>query len=231
MDRKLLAWGRAATARGRHRAPGTHPPGTHPFPGPWLFTGAAAHGEAPARRKQPFPALWLFTDSHRLPDPRGAVSRLPRGRAGVVFRHDAHPHRAALGRALARICRARRLCLVVAGDTRLAAALGAGAHLRGGRWPGPIRVRARPGGFVTSSAHDAADLRRAARAGAGLVFLSPAFATASHPGAPSLGAARWSSLARRARVPVAALGGIDGGSARRLPIRFCHAVGAIGALA
>ena len=222
MDPKLLAWGHAATARGRHRAPGTHP-----FPGPWLFTAAAAHVEAPAWRKQPFPALWLFTDCRRLPDPRGAVSRLPRGRAGVVFRHDAHPHRAALGRALARICRARRLCLVVAGDTRLAAALGAGAHLRGGRWPGPVRVKS----FVTSSAHDAADLRRAARAGAGLVFLSPAFATASHPGAPSLGAARWSSLARRARVPVAALGGIDGGSARRLPIRFCHAAGAIGALA
>ena len=208
MDQKLLAWGRAAASRGRHR----------------IAPGGKTWGKTWGK---PFPSLWLFTDSHRLPDPRGAVARLPRGRAGVVFRHDAHPRRAALGRDLARICRARRLCLVVAGDTRLAASLGAGVHLRGGRWPGPGRVR----GFVTSSAHDAADMRRAARAGAGLVFLSPAFVTASHPGAPSPGPVRWSFLAQSACVPIAALGGVDGGSVRRLSRHFCHGVGAIGALA
>ena len=60
--------------------------------------------------------LWLFTDARRLPDPRPSVARLPRGLAGVVLRHDGEPGRAALGRDLARICRARRLVLVVAGD-------------------------------------------------------------------------------------------------------------------
>ena len=70
-----------------------------------------------------------------------AVAGLPRGRAGVVLRHDHDPARAALGRDLARICRARRLALVVAGDGRLAAALKAGVHLRGGRWPGVVRSR------------------------------------------------------------------------------------------
>jgi thiamine-phosphate pyrophosphorylase len=171
--------------------------------------------------------LWLFTDSKRLPDPRQAVARLPRGLAGVVFRHDDHPDRTALGRDLARICRARRLVLVVAGDVRLAAALRAGFHLRGGRWPGPLRTK----GFVTSSAHRFIDLRRAARAGAGLAFLSPVFATASHPDAPSLGPVRWSALARRVPIAVAALGGIDGTSVRRLPRGPCRAVGAIAALA
>ena len=174
------------------------------------------------------PPLWLFTDARRLPDPRPAVTRLPKGLAGVVLRHDGEPGRAALGRDLARVCRARRLVLVVAGDVRLAAALRAGVHRRGGRWPGARRMRR---GFVTSSAHNPADLRRAARAGARLAFLGPAFPTESHPGAPALGVLRWCRLARGAGIGVAALGGIDGISVRRLPRGVCRAIGAIGALA
>ena len=182
----------------------------------------AAAAAIPAK----FARVWLFTDSARLPDPRPAVGRLPKGRAGVVFRHDGHPDRLALGWDLARICKNRRLMLTVAGDCRLAAALGAGVHIRAGRWPGPIR----PPGFVTSSAHDAASLRRAAKAGADLVFLSPAFPTMSHPGGPALGPLRWAALARQAGLPVAALGGVTGRSIRRLPRQMCAAVGAIGAL-
>jgi len=168
----------------------------------------------------------LFTDHDRLPDPRPAVSRLPRGLGGVVFRHDGQSNRATLGRDLARICRARRLLLVVAGDVRLAAALHAGVHLRGGRWPEPRRVK----GFVTSSAHNAADLRRAFLGGARLAFLSPVFATASHPGASSLGVVRWTALARGQPVAVGALGGIDGDTVRAFPWRRLSAAGAIGAL-
>jgi thiamine-phosphate pyrophosphorylase len=180
------------------------------------------------RRTGRLPRLWLFTDDKRLPDPRPAVRRLPVGRAGVVLRHDSDPDRSRLAHDLAAICRARRLVLVVAGDSRLAASCRAGVHLRGGR---PIRPMPhhRP---VTSSAHTLRDLRRAARAGAGLVFLSPAFPTASHRGAPGLGAVRWANWARQAPpgVRVAALGGIDGHSIRRLPRHLCVAIGAIGAL-
>ena len=188
-----------------------------------------AWGRATARRLGPKapPVLWLFTDTQRLPDPRFAAARLPRGISGVVLRHDSHPGRVAIGRDLARICRERRLALLVAGDARLAAALGAGVHLRGGRWPGPLRVR----GLVTSSAHSLPDLRRARRNGAAIAFLSPAFATASHPGEPALGASRWARLAARAGLPVAALGGIGGGSVRRLPRVLCRGAAAIGALA
>ena len=179
------------------------------------------------KRRTHLPPLWLFTDARRLADPRQAASRLPKGLAGVVLRHDDDPARRALGRDLARICRARRLELVVAGDPRLAAALHAGVHLRGGRWPTPQRVRHR---MVTSSAHGPPELRRAHAAGVNLVFLSPVFATASHPGAVGLGAARWMRLALDARRPVAALGGVDGASIRRLPRRLCRAMGAIRAL-
>ena len=183
---------------------------------------------ASARRDRRLPTLWLFTDARRLPDPRPVAACLPRGLAGVVLRHDGEPGRLMLGRDLARICRARRLILVVAGDARLAAALGAGMHLRSGRWPGATR----PGrGLVTSSAHGLTDLQRARRAGAALAFLSPAFATASHPDVMALGPVRWAHLAGSAGLPVAALGGITGTSIRRLPARICRAVGAIGALA
>jgi thiamine-phosphate pyrophosphorylase len=185
------------------------------------------------RQRGRIPPLWLFTDDRRLPDPRASVQALPRGHAGVVLRHDRDPDRLRLGRDLARICRARRLTLVVAGDARLAARLRAGVHLRGGHWPGQVRPR----GFITSSAHTIADLRRAVRAGAAVVFLSPAFPTESHVGAPGLGPLRWAAMARGAPATsatfgpvVAALGGIDGGSIRRLPVRLCCAAGAVGAL-
>jgi len=187
---------------------------------------AVALPPAMTRSKGAIPRLWLFTDPQRLPDPRAAVAGLPRGRAGVVLRHDSDPGRLALGRDLARICRARRLVLVVAGDLRLAAALGAGVHLRDGRWPGFPRPR----GVVTSSAHSARDLRRATRSGADIAFLSPAFPTSSHAGARGLGPLRWGAMARRlppGRTRLGALGGVDGVSVRRLPIGACHAAGAI----
>src|SRR4051812_46459932 len=52
------------------------------------------------RKPAPLPRLWLFTDERRLPDPRASVANLPRGKAGVVLRHDHDPARKALGRSL-----------------------------------------------------------------------------------------------------------------------------------
>jgi thiamine-phosphate pyrophosphorylase len=179
-----------------------------------------------ARRGGCLPALWLFTDDARLPDPVAAARRLPRGLAGIVLRDDSRPDRRALAKSLARICRQRRLCLSVAGDWRLAASLRAGVHLRAGwRLAGMPRAMT----VLTSSAHGVADGVRARRARASLVFLSPVFATASHPGASAIGPVRWGLSARRFAA-AGALGGIDGGSVHRLP-HGCGAIGAIAALA
>ena len=172
------------------------------------------------------PVLWLFTDAARLGDPAAVVRHLPPGLCGVVLRDDAAPDRLALGRRLAALCRQRRLALSVAGDWRLAAALRAGLHARGGRRPGvaPRHIK-----VLTASAHGGADLVRARRIGAATVFLSPAFATRSHPDTPALGQVRWGLIARRGGG-AAALGGIDGRSVRRLPPFWCRGAGAIGAL-
>jgi thiamine-phosphate pyrophosphorylase len=182
------------------------------------------------RHERPYvPPLWLFTDAARMPDPLPAIARLPVGLAGVVFRHDGAPDRPALARAAARLCRARRLALVIAGDGQLAHAVRAGAHLRGGQ----SRPRGRWARLATGSAHTVAELQRATRNGVSLVFISPVFATSSHPGALSLGPLRWAILANRlsrgGSARAAALGGVDGSSARRLPRRLCRAAGAIGA--
>ncbi|MDE2515122.1 MAG: thiamine phosphate synthase [Rhodospirillales bacterium] len=161
-------------------------------------------------------------------DPLAAVAALPRGAAGVIYRPEGlgAAEQLRLGRALAALCRTRRLALAVAGDGRLAARLGAGTHWREGRRPD---LATRRTGLRTGSAHGVPGLVRARRAGLALVFLSPVFATDSHPGAPTLGAVRFAALAGRAGLAVAALGGVGAANVRRLG-RRAAAVGAIGAL-
>jgi thiamine-phosphate pyrophosphorylase len=174
------------------------------------------------------PVLWYFTDARRMADPLPVLRGLPRGLCGVVFRHDGVAGRARLGAQVAAVCRARGLALVVAGDARLAAALQAGVHLRGGRRAGYLRGA---GGLVTSSAHDVAQVRRAAQAGAAIIFISPVFETASHPGGRALGPVRWQGLARYAGTGTAyALGGVNGKKINRLATS-CYGAGSISAFA
>jgi thiamine-phosphate pyrophosphorylase len=174
------------------------------------------------------PPLWLFTDAARMPDPLAIIRALPKaGLCGVVFRHDTAPNRAELGAAIAKLCRARRIALVVAGDARLAARLKAGLHLRGGRHPGFSALPRHR--LLTASVHNKTESVRAKRAGAQLLFCSPIFPTNSHPGAPALGPAGFRRLARRAGpVKFCALGGIDSRSIRRLG-KACTGIGAIDA--
>jgi thiamine-phosphate pyrophosphorylase len=153
------------------------------------------------RRRQP-PRLWLMTDERQGEGLWRALERLPSG-AGVVFRHYSlsRPERRALFERVRTIARRRRLVLIVAG----AALPGAnGVHGRRGR------------GLNTASVHNLRELKAAERAGADLVFLSPVFATRSHPGARPLGPRRFSLLAHQARVPVVALGGMDAEKGRGL---------------
>jgi thiamine-phosphate pyrophosphorylase len=141
-----------------------------------------------------------------------ALERLPPG-SGIVFRHyrlGGEDRRALFARVKA-VSRRRRLTLIVAGE----------------RLPGADGVHNRRGpGIRTASAHDSAELR-AARRGADLVFLGPVHPTRSHPGAAALGPARFDRLARRAGIPVIALGGMD--SARFRALRHAYGWAAIDA--
>jgi len=184
----------------------------------------------PAARR--LPPLVLLTDTRRLPDPMAAIRALPRGSA-VILRHYDDPGRARLAARLAPLCRRRRLVLLVAGDGRLAARVGA----QGVHFPEALAMsarawrRRRPRWLITVAAHSGPALRRAARAAADAALLGPVFATPSHPEARPLGALRFAALARRSPLPVYALGGIDAAGARRLKGSGAAGLAAIGALA
>ena len=126
-----------------------------------------------------------------------AVRRLPPG-AGVVFRHHATPRRERqrLWVKLRRIARARRLFIVAVGAMP-------GAH---GQHNGM-----RP---TTAAAHDRREAcrRRTAR----YLFVSPVFATRSHPGARAIGPMAAVAIAHGLDAKIIALGGMDARRWRRI---------------
>lgn len=129
--------------------------------------------------RHPAPTRWLLTDARLGPDLPGILRRLPRG-SGVVFRHHELPP--AERRAL--LLRVRRLaagrCLRVVDDAE-------------GR---------------VARVHSARELRRALVGRPELLFLSPLFATRSHPDWRPLGRMRAAALVRLAKRPMMALGGM-----------------------
>ena len=150
--------------------------------------------------RQPLPRLWLMTDERLGEGLFEAMARLPDG-AGIVFRHYRldPARRRVLFDEVRRRAGDRGQLLLLGGPAEEARTWGAdGSH---GRGPGE--------GLRSAPAHDRAELRAAEAAGADLAFLSPVFATRSHPGVPALGARRFDALAAQARLPVIALGGMD----------------------
>lgn len=195
---------------------------------------AAALRLKPRRvRGAAWPRLWVVGDARRLPDARKAVPGLAAGRrrgvGGVLARDQA----AAVLPALARDCRQIGVALLIAGDGRAALRLRAGLHVPDRRVTAGLlpflaaRRAGAPWARLTVAVHGRAGVARLHHLGADAGIVSPAFPTASHPGAPALGPYRWAKLA--ARVPRAlALGGIEPATAGRLP-RHCAGLMAIGA--
>jgi len=159
------------------------------------------------------PALWLVTDEARLTNPLAAVMKLPRG-SGVILRHYGAPDRGRLAQGLTTLCRRRGLTVLIAGDWRLAARVGAdGLHLperaaRAGLAPGAALWLRQGHRKLTVAAHGPGGLRRAAALHADAAILAPVFATASHPGGANLGVVRTAHYVRNAALPVIALGGV-----------------------
>lgn len=153
---------------------------------------------------QPLPRLWLMTDERLGDGLLDAVARLPGG-AGVVFRHY-RLEEVARRNLFDRVRAVHPGLLLLAGSAGVAESWGAdGSHGRG-----------REAGFRSAPVHNYAEIRAAERNGAALLFLSPVFATASHPYAKTLGLARFAWLARRTPLPVIALGGMNHARGKRL---------------
>lgn len=155
-------------------------------------------------RRQPLPHRWLMTDERQGEALFEALARLPAD-AGIVFRHTSLAE-VARRDLFAQVREAHSGLLLLAGPAMLARSWGAdGSH---GLGPGE--------GLRTAPAHNLAEIRAAEAAGAALIFLSPVFATRSHPDAKPLGPERFAALAARARVPVVALGGMNEARAKGL---------------
>lgn len=164
----------------------------------------------------PIPPLWLLSDARNDAVLEAVLKRLSKG-SGFIFRHYHlnEAERFARYQRLRRLCRMRGIWVVLSGTE---------AQAR--RW----RADAAYGeGAAIATAHSLRELRKAHAAQA--VLLSPVHATRSHPGAKSLGAVRFLMLAKAARVPVIALGGMTARRARALPMgRGIHGWAAIDGL-
>ena len=175
------------------------------------------------------PPLVLMTDDERLADPLAAARALPRGSMVVVRARDSE-RRKTLAFAMTAIGRGRGLIVLIAADGKLAAACRAdGLHLPEAAMGRAARERASHASFlITASVHSLAAVRRAHEIDA--LFLSPVFPTHSHAGRPALTPVRANLIARAAKVPVYALGGVDPRSAARLAPGSFAGIAAIGAL-
>lgn len=163
-------------------------------------------------RQPPLPLLWLLSDARNDAALEAALWGLPRG-SGFVFRHyHLEPlARRARFEALAAVARAAGHLVILSGAARIAREWGAD-----GVYGDPGRIASAEGGLRLATAHDGTDLRLAAEAGAHGVFLSPVFATRSHPGAETLGVHGFQVLAQQSAVPVIALGGMSADRAAQL---------------
>ena len=171
------------------------------------------------------PSRWFFTDDRLGDDALALIAGLPRDVGVIVRVREGGRARVA---ALVRAARRHRHVVLVAGPILAALRTGAdGAHLpeQLARCAGKRRPHRR---FrLTVAAHSRPALVRARRLGADAAFLSPVFATRSHPGGKVLGPLGFARLARAAGLPVLALGGMT--SHRAGHLRRAHGWGAIDA--
>ncbi|GGC37661.1 hypothetical protein GCM10011371_26430 [Novosphingobium marinum] len=166
-----------------------------------------------ALKARALPRLWLLSDARN----DAVLETALRGWSAPVAFVYRHYHLAAGERrerfeALARIARMEGHLVVLASGAATALRWGADGY-----YASPESLRPRRTGLVAvATAHDLREIGRANRFGADAVMLSPVFPTRSHPGARTLGPLRFRLLARRARMPVIALGGMDRGRAERM---------------
>ncbi|MGP7795732.1 thiamine phosphate synthase [Sphingomonas sp. CLY1604] len=133
---------------------------------------------------------WLMTDERIDADLPAVLRALPPG-AGVVFRHRSLPRgeRHRLFLRIRRLAQARRLRISAAGGLP-------GAPGHGGR------------DALTYPVHDRSQAVAAVRAGAAWLFVSPIYATRSHPGARPLGVSRALAMTNGLAASRVALGGM-----------------------
>lgn len=153
-----------------------------------------------------------MTDDTRLPDVITLATTMPT-HWGLVFRHYEATDRPPLAQAVAKLCKARGIFFILAGDWRLACAVNAdGLHMPEGllrnQAIAPI-LNAYRSRILTTSAHGTAGLRLAKIFDADAVFLSPVQKTKSHADAKPLGTLPFAAMVKNYGMATYALGGVS----------------------
>ena len=180
---------------------------------------------SPDRTRSAVPEIWLFTDERNDAILDRAILRLPR-RSGIIFRHYhlSDPMRRARFQTVKKLARRRGHIVFLAGSPTLAKRWRAdGVH-------GRLQRRSNMAGLLHSApVHDAREIQQANRCGSAIFFLSPIFATRSHPGQRPLNAAQVRRLAALCNGAVIYLGGMDAYRYRRRKNLLTHGWAAIDA--
>jgi thiamine-phosphate pyrophosphorylase len=179
------------------------------------------------KRRPALPRLWFLTDTRLQGQEEDIIKALPRG-TGVVLRNYEQPNRHIWAKRLVQLCRKRHLTVLIAGDEKLASQCRAdGVHWPEGLIRRPRRRHAK-NCLITATAHHARGIQAARRNRADAVFVSPVFATRSHPGAAALSVIRLAILTRGSGgQPVIALGGITAATVRQLRPARIYGIAAI----
>lgn len=153
------------------------------------------------------PPAFFLTDPDRTPDPETVVAGLPAG-WGVIYRHFGAPDREVVARRLLKLCRARKILLLIGGDAELAAKIGAdGVH-----WPKRLAGRSRKWRkrfkLQTMSGHQRDNFGHFRSFAVKAVLLSTVFPSRSASAGAAMGPVRFRALATSLPFPLYALGGV-----------------------
>jgi thiamine-phosphate pyrophosphorylase len=165
--------------------------------------------------KLPDPPLLLVTDRHqaRLPLTEVVTAALVAGCRWVSVREKdlSADDQIALARTLLPTARRHGARLTVHGDAALAQACGAdGVHLPAGSDPARSRTLLGADKLIGVSIHTITEAEAIDPGTVDYAIAGPAFETASKPGyGPEIGRKGLAEIARAARVPVIAIGGIN----------------------
>jgi thiamine-phosphate pyrophosphorylase len=186
--------------------------------------------------KIPDPPLLIVTDRRqaRRSLPEVVAAAVKAGCRWVSVREKDLPadEQALLVRSLIPIARAHGAKLTVHGDAALAAAAGAdGVHLPAGGDPAAARALLGAQKLIGISLHTVTEAEHIDPSSVDYVLAGPAFETASKPGyGPELGRKGLLAIARVARVPVLAIGGINTARMADLIAEGAAGVGVMGSV-
>lgn len=161
---------------------------------------------------QSLPKLWLLSDARNDDVLDYALATLPKGN-GFVFRHYhlAEAERRERFEGLKEIAKAGGHLVILSDEAERAVKWGADGIYRD-----PRKLGCADGLLRLVTAHSHREIFLANRTKADGVFLSPVFATRSHPDHIGLGPSIFREIAAGAEMPVIALGGMTAERAKAL---------------